>query len=292
MKKLLIAILAAGLVGCVTVKDKKAETVKAKTKAKTVKVKSLIDCENPKVWKTKAKFNTKIKRSGKYSFETFGKYPTRTDYKNFIPVDPKKTYVLTSYMRSLDPKQPASGYMGLYMFDKNKKLIAYNQVAVIKGTESELVVPAAKGSKEIIIKKNPKCLKLKHWAVAFNAKDKYADLPSYDLSPRGKEMKVDGDKIKLTLRSPLKKAYKAGTKVRMHSPWGAPFYWGAQGWMPGEWKKFTVTMTGIAPYGVSNKKFWKGTKYVKPFIWFGNWNRKPKKDARLLVDDFTFTESQ
>ena len=288
MKKLLIAIFAAGLVGCVTVKDKKAQTVKCK-KAQT---KNLINCENPKAWKTKAKLNTKIKRSGKYSFETFGKYPTRTDFKKFIPIDPKKTYVLTSYMRSLDPKQPASGYMGLYMFDKNKKLIAYNKVAVYAGTESELVAPALKGSKEIIIKKNDKCLKLKHWSVAFNAKAKYADLPNFDLSPKGKIMKVDGDKIKLTLRSPLKKDYKAGTKIRMHSPWGAPFYWAAQGWMPGEWKKFTVTMKGIAPYGVSNKQFWKGTKYVKPFVWFANYNRIPKAGAKLLIDDFTFTESK
>ena len=287
MKKIIIAILAAGLVGCVTVKDKKIETVKCKKG----QVKNLIDCENPKLWKTKAKLNTEIKRSGKYSFETFGKYPTRTDFKKFIPVDPKKTYVLTSYMRSLAPKQPASGYMGLYMFDKNKKLIGYNQVAVYAGTESELIAPALKGSKEIIIKKNDKCLKLKYWAVAFNAKDKYADLPNSDLSPKGKTIKADGDKIKLTLLSPLKKDYKAGTKIRIHSPWGTPFYWGAQGWMPGEWKKFTVTLKGIAPYGVSNKHFWKGTKYVKPFIWFGNWNRRPKAGARLLVDDFTFTES-
>ena len=40
-------------------------------------------------------------------------------------------------MRSLDPKQPASGYTGLYMFAKNKKLIAYNQVAVFTGTASQ-----------------------------------------------------------------------------------------------------------------------------------------------------------
>jgi len=289
MKKILIAILAAGLVGCASVKEKKA--VKPKP-AKCKKTINLIDCENPKAWKTKAKLNTKIKRSGKYSFETFGKYPTRTDFRRLIPIDPVKTYTLTCYMRSLDPKQPASGYMGLYMYDKNKRLIAYNKVAVYAGTESELVAPAAKGSKEIIIKKNDKCLKIKNWLVAFNVQKNYADLPNFDLSPRGKEMKVDGDKIKLTLRSPLKKDYKTGTKIRIHSPWSAPFYWAAQGWMPGEWKKFSVSMKGIANHGVSNKKFWKGTKYVKPFIWFGNWDRKPKAGARLLVDDFSFTESK
>jgi hypothetical protein len=49
-------------------------------------------------------------------------------------------------------------------------------------------------------------------------------------------------------------------------------------------------LTGTADYGVSKTQFWKGTKYVKPFIRFGNWDRRPKRGAVLLVDDFTFTE--
>ena len=274
MKRLLLAIITAVLfAGCVNINK-------------------LIDCENPKAWDTDAKLNTQIKRSGKYSFETFGKYPTKTIFKNFIPINPKKTYTLTCYMRSLDPKQPASGYMGLYMYDKDKKLIAYNQVRVMEGTESELLQPAIKGSTVIIIKNNPKCIKAKNWRIAFNAKDKYADLPSYDLSPRGKTIKVAGNKLKLILRSPLEKAYEAGTKIRLHSTWGAPFYWGAKGWMPGKWKKFTVIMKGISTHGTTSDQFWKGTKYVKPFIWFGNWNKIPKAEARLLIDDFTFTESK
>jgi hypothetical protein len=291
MKKILVLILAAGLVGCNTVKNEKKQVVKSKL-AVTKSV-NLIDCENPKKWTGKVLLNKKVKRNGKFSFESFGKYPTKTDFKTFILVDPKKTYTLTCYMRSLDSKKPASGYMGLSMYDKNKKLIAYNQVAVYLGTESELLVPATKGSKEIIIKKTAKCAKArKHWKIAFNAKAKYADLPNSDLSPKGESMKIEGNKIKLTLKSPLKKDYKAGTKVRMHSPWGPPFYWAAKGWMPGEWKKFSVTMKGIATHGVPMDKFWKGTKYVKPFFWFGNWDRIPKPEARLLVDDFTFTESK
>jgi len=289
MKKLLLAILAAGLVGCVTTDDKKA--VKP-VKTKVTKTRNLIDCENPKAWDTKAKLNTKIKRSGKYSFETFGKYPTRTNFVRFIQIDPEKTYTLTCYMRSLDAKKPASAYMGLYMYDKNKKLISIMHVKNFAGAESELVVPAVKGAKQIIIKKNPKCLKIKNWRIAFNAKAKYEDMPNSDLSPRGKNIKTSGNNIKLTLRAPLEKAYKAGTKIRLHSTWGAPFYWAAKGWMPGDWKKFSVTLKGIAQNGTPNNKFWKGTKYVKPFIWFGNWNRIPKPGAKLLVDDFTFTESE
>jgi hypothetical protein len=276
IKKTLTAMLITVLLSSVTAKD--------------IKKVNLIDCENPGDWTGKVLLNKKIKRNGEYSFESFGKYPTSTEYKKFIPIDPAKTYTLTCYLRSLDPENPASAFMGVYMFDKNKQRININNVAVIKGTESELTAPAVKGSKEIIVKKNPKYLKFKHWAVAFNAQTNYSDLPNFDLSSRGKAMKVEGDKIILILRSPLKKSYQAGTRIRLHSPWGAPFYWVAQGWMPGEWKKFSTTMKGIADYGTPRNRFWKGTKYVKPFVWFGNYNKKPKPGAKLLIDDFTFVK--
>lgn len=276
MKKLLAGIFVTGVVGSVVAQNEKSE--------------NLIDCENVTEWTGKVLLNKKIKRNGEFSFETFGKYQTKTVFKEFIPVDPESTYTLTCYMRSLDPKQPASGYMGLYMYDEKKRLIAYNKVAFYPGTDSELVALAAKGSKEIVIKKNTKYLKYKDWVVAFNAKKNYADQPNFDLSPRGKDIIVDGDNLKLTLRFPLKKDYKAGTKIRLHSPWGAPFYWAAQGWMPGEWKKFSVTLKGIANSGTPQDKFWSGTKYVKPFFWFANFSRIPKPGARLLVDDFSFVK--
>jgi hypothetical protein len=50
-------------------------------------------------------------------------------------------------------------------------------------------------------------------------------------------------------------------------------------------------MHGIAKSGTPIDKFWAGTKYVRVFVWFGNWNRKPEKGAKLLVDDIKFTES-
>lgn len=278
MKKLLVITLTTCLLGSLTAQDKCSV--------------DLIDCENPAEWAGKVLLNKKIKRSGQFSFETFGKYPTKTDFKKFIPINPDSTYTLTCYMRSLDPKQPASGYMGLYMYDKNKKLISIDTVFAYAGTESELTMPATKGTKEIVIKNNAKCLKYKVWKVAFNVKDNYADLPNFDLSPRVQTIISDGDNLKLTLFSSLKKDYKVGTKIRLHSPWSMPFYWAAKGWMTGEWKKFSITLKGIASSNIPKDKFWKGTKYVKPFVWFGNWDRKPKPGARLLIDDFSFVESK
>jgi hypothetical protein len=51
-------------------------------------------------------------------------------------------------------------------------------------------------------------------------------------------------------------------------------------------------LQGISKFGTPANQFWKGTKYVKPFFDFGNWDRIPPKGARLLVDDITFTKSR
>jgi hypothetical protein len=69
-------------------------------------------------------------------------------------------------------------------------------------------------------------------------------------------------------------------------------YYLVSGWMPaGNGKDFTVKLQGINDKpGTGREKFWKGTKYVRPFVWFGNWNRVPGKDARLLVDGLSFEE--
>lgn len=254
---------------------------------------NLIDCENPLLWTGKVILNKKIKRTGEFSFESFGKYPTTTVFKEFIPVNPEKTYTLSCYMRSLDPQKLASANMGLQMYDKNKKLIGMHNVRFYPGTESELLFPAKKGDKKLIVKANKEQLKYKSgWVVAFNVKENYEDLPNFNISPKGNNIIPNKKENILVLTYPIRQAYKAGTKIRLHYPYGPVFFWAAEGWMPAEWKRFSITLKGLSDYGTPKKHFWKGTKFVKPFFWFGNWNRRPAPEARLLVDDFSFVESK
>lgn len=249
----------------------------------------LVNCENPSEWTGRVILNREYKRSGEFSFETSGPgYPVKTEYKELIPIDVDGMYVMTCYMRSLDSENPASGYMGLYMFDKDKNPIYQNAVEVLADTESELIGRVDEGSDFLLVKKNMNYLTQEHCVVAFNVKDYYLDLPNHDLSPKVKAIEFGGDHLIIRLRSPLKKSYSVGTRIRLHTQWRAPFYWAAEGWMPDKWKKFSVTLNGISDFGTSDKKFWKGTAYVKPFIWFGNWNRKPKAGAKLLIDDIRF----
>lgn len=239
-------------------------------------------------WIGMVKLNTDVKRSGDSSFELYGKYPTELISSRMFPIDMDKTYVLSAWLRSLNADSPASASFGMRMYDKDKHPIVIANVCVRPGTETTLSADAAQGATELLVTKNPEWLKTQYSAIAFNIQDNYQDLPNFNVSPQVEKMVDEENQYRVILKGPLKKDYPAGTKIRLHAPWGAPFYWVAQDWIPAEWKEFSTTMKGEAQSGTPTDKFWKGTKYVRIFVWFGNYNRIPKQDARLLVDDIRF----
>ncbi len=250
----------------------------------------LVDSNDPSQWEGLVVVNSQITHSKENSFELFGKYATELTTKRMIPIDMKKTYTLSAWLRTLDPNIPACGNIGLRMYDKDKREIKIAHVNAFVGTESKLVSDALKGAKEFFIEKNPIYLEIKTVSVAFNAKDDYSDLPNYNLSPRVSKIVDNGENYKVILSAPMPKSYKAGTKIRLHQPWGAPLYWLKMGWYPPEWTNVTNTMKGEAVFGTPIDKFWHGTKYVRVFVWFGNWNLKPKDGAKLLVSDIDFIQ--
>lgn len=252
----------------------------------------LINQEKAESWTGKVEYSEEYARGKGPCFVLYGKYPTPLTYKEFIPVDPEKTYIYKVSFRTLDPEFPASGYMGLQLYDAQKRSIGHCHVQVYSNTASE-VVSARKGDNFMIVKMIKGYEKLKYTAVAFNVKDDFSDIPNFDISPQCGKMAPDKDgNLYIELKGKLKKDYPAGTPVRLHSPWSPSMYYLASGWMPaGDGKDFTVILKGVMDKpGLSSKIFWKGTKYIRPFVWFGNWNRRPKQGAKLLIDGFSLEE--
>ena len=257
---------------------------------RSAQARDLVNDEDPAAWEGMVKVNAEVKRAGAGSFELFGEYTTSLIAKEFIPVAPDKTYVLSSWLRSLAEQPPASANFGLRMYDKDKRPIHINNVSVCPNTATKLAVAAAPGATELLLVRPAGFVAPEFSTVAFHATDDFSDLPNFDLSPEVTTLAEEGDRVRLTLKAPLEKDYPAGTPVRLHSPWGAPCYWIADGWLPTDWKEFTTTFRGEARTGTSIDQFWRGTRYVRPFVWFGNYNRTPKSGARLLADDIRFTE--
>ncbi len=250
---------------------------------------TLLDSNHPGSLSGFVKVNKKFSESGKICFELYGKYPTELIAAKYIPVEPDKSYRVSVRLRSLSSSLPASAYLGLRMYDKKHREMRMVHVKTFPNTDTYLTVAAKAGSKELFVAKKSIWPKIKACVVTFNIKNDYSDLPNFDFSPRIAQVIDHGRDYRVTLTAPLGRSYPRGTKVRLQSPWGAPLYDLAEGWIPAQWKEFSAKLSGIVKHGAPKTKFWSGTKYVKPFIWFGNWNRKPKKGAKLLVEDFKFT---
>ncbi|MBE6406118.1 MAG: hypothetical protein E7040_08865 [Lentisphaerae bacterium] len=253
----------------------------------------VVDQENPKNWSGKVEYSREHARNNGPCFVLYGGYPTPLIYNKMFRIDPAKTYIFKAKFRSLDAALPASAYMGFELFDAQKRRMQYFHVVTVDLKYSE-VVSAKKGDKFMIVKMISDFQKIKNKRAAFNAKEDFSDIPNMDLAPTcSKVEKTTDGNVRMELKSVLKKDYPAGTKIRFHAPYGPPMYYLTSGWMPaGEGKECTVVLSGISDKpGATSKQFWKGAVYARPFIWFGNWNRIPKKGAKLLVDGFSLVET-
>ena len=165
----------------------------------------MTNVDKAETWKGKVEFAPEHARGKGPCFVLYGKYPTPLVYKEFIPVEPDKTYVYKVNFRTLDPELPDSGYMGLELYDENKHIIGHYNVQAYKDTESE-VVSACKGDKFLTVKMIKNYEKIKYSAVAFNVKKDYSDLPNYDISPQCSKMIPDKDgNLRIELKAKLTK---------------------------------------------------------------------------------------
>ena len=202
----------------------------------------IVNQDDPKQWTGKVEFSPEYARNKGPCFVLYGSYPTPLVYNRFIPVNPQKSYIFKVNFRTLDPALPASGYMGFELYNAQKRKLTFQNVVSVDLNYSE-VVSAGKGDKFLIIKMIPKYEKIKNLKVAFHAREDYSDIPNFDLSATCKKVEKNADgTLRLELEKSLKKDYPAGTKIRFHSPYGAPMYYLTSGWMPaGDGKECTVS---------------------------------------------------
>lgn len=247
------------------------------------------DAATVKKWGKDIAQNTEDKVSGKSSFQ-IDKKTIRAISPGYIEIDPEKTYKLSGSFKSAG-KDKGRCYFGLMMYNDKKRGISRNYLTYRAGTQTKLAEEAKAGDKVIKLADCSKWL-LKHprTLLAFGAKEDFSDLPNTDLSPSVTKIEKQGDVYEVTLKSPLKKNYPAGTEVRQHFRSGGYQYCAASNkQVPKEWTKYSGTVKGINPKGLSNKQFWPGTKYVRVII-FANYGAKKDEDCKTLFDDIVFEE--
>ncbi len=226
-------------------------------------------------------------KSGKHAFSL--KVKRENVLEPLIPVEMGRAYHLSATMRSVDGKKPASANFGIMMYDAEKRLIGLCHVGAKEGTQTKLLKPLEAGSREAWLEKKGEWLKpAKNYRIALNVMEDFSDLPNFALSPRIEEMEETAEGWKVTFREPVENAYPAGTAVRQHSAFRQGLYWVANEWVPTEWTTYSTTLKGEAVSGTPKDQFWKGTRYVRVMVRFGNWDRVPEEGAELLVDEISF----
>jgi len=211
---------------------------------------------------------------GAKCFEVTGH--THAISQELIEVDAQSKYILSGMLKSGNEK-PNKVYVGLALFDKNKRGIDSTSVSVLPKSETVLAADAKKGAKVITVKEAPgwdALLKAKRLMVVFDVDNsgKYNDLPNFNYyEVKGLESKDDG--VEVMLGKALAKDFAAGTNLRAHSKSGQLMYAFTANKNFGDWTKFSGTIKPEIKYGAPGSTFWPNTKYVKAFI-LANWGQK------------------
>ena len=180
----------------------------------------------------------------------------------FKPVkhDPTAKYTLTFEAKQNGDTKAFPLYGGFYCYDKNGRLISHESVYHNPASLTELVKDANVGDTSITVKDGSKWRK--DTQIAFNAKEDKSDLPNYDLAKYTTKVEKQGDVWVISFSKPLKKAYAAGTKVRLHMS-GGYIYTSSAKSATADWKTYTGTIEG--------KYIWVGSVTVRPILML-NWN--------------------
>jgi hypothetical protein len=210
--------------------------------------------------------------------------------KAFIPVEPGKKYTLSGTFKSLG-KKPSKVYYGFKCYDKDKKWISSLHSNVMTGSATVLAADCKKGDKKIVVKANKKWAK--NYAVAFNAKDDFSDLPNREIVYKITKVTPleGGENVEVELSAAVAKDYPAGTKVRTHtSRYGTYIYTTVCGAaLPGTWKTYEETAVLGKPGEMSFKHFRPGTAFVV-VIMLSNYRKDD--DEKMAFTDLTLKVSE
>ena len=213
--------------------------------------------------------------------------PSIARARDWIEVDPSKTYELSGYFRSLNPKQPSRMLLDIRFYDADKQAIRPRTVRPVSSV-SPLLADAPEGATSITVAKADWPKKAPLQALAFNAKEDLSDLPNSNFAGFSELRRTDAG-IVIELAKPLDRAYPAGTGVRLHLYMNHPRI--ATNAVPEQWTRYAFMFNSRPLPKVGNRNaIWPGTKYMGVTI-LHQYAGYPKKlpegeePPQLLFDD-------
>lgn len=204
-------------------------------------------------------------------------------------VNKGKTYTISGEFRSTDAsKTGARLLIGFSPLTADGKVISATSVMMANTQLGELAEAAAPGAKQIKVK-NVSAWKINSaiFQVAFNAKADFSDLPNFDLSPKliHGALAVDANGVAtLKFKTPLTKAYPAGTRIRLHRAGDYYLFVGLKTnpkKLTTEWQRFYGQVSGKGGPGI--RVWYPGTAKAYAAI-------LPLNAGRIEIRDLQVTE--
>lgn len=187
----------------------------------------------------------------------------------FIPVDATSQYKLSAMIKSGNEKVN-NVYVGLNLFDENKRMISSTAVSPVEQTETTLEEDITRG-KTVVKVKDASSWEPVLWeerlTIVFDVDDsgEYRDLPNSQYYKVEKLVKKQGY-WEATLDRPLGANYKSGVKVRAHLRSGHFMYVFSGKENFSDWTKIEGVVEPVVKSGAPRSTFWAGTKYVQVLI--------------------------
>lgn len=246
--------------------------------------------DTPEGWTGTLTVSPDQPHEGTRSFSVTGMQAIRST--DFIEVNADTVYHIRGWFRSAGAKG-SRVYFGFDLYDADKKPIAPLDVNPLPGTDTTLAEPCVKTDTVI------KVADASAWkvgplgAVAFDTDDSgsYTDLPNRRHGGKG-IVKIENMQThwEVHLNRACGQEFAAGAKVRQHESGPSSIYNPAKNVaVPETWTVYEGKVGGMTRIGVSESKWWRGTRYVRVLI-LANWNQPKDDPAVLQFDDIAVTD--
>lgn len=131
-----------------------------------------------------------------------------------LPIEATGTYLFEGKLSLPEATKKSKVYFGVACYDASDRMIQGANAKPVEGSESVLLADAPAGSRQLLVEDSSKWLRRSGSVVAFNCLENYSDLPNFDLSPSVTHIEKEDKGWTVTLRSPLRKTFAAGNKIR------------------------------------------------------------------------------
>ncbi len=225
---------------------------------------------------------SKLKLEQKADGALSGAGPMVLTTKDFIVIDPVRRYSLSGTFRKVSGENVPL-YFGFQLYDKNGREFNLAQVNAVRGTDTELAEPLAKGGRVLKITDGSRWNNVAGKRIVWNTDPSFSDLPNFNvLGIEIESVKQEDRSWTVTLKTPVSAALPAGTKLRLHQP-GGTLYYDVIRDLGADWKTIRGVSKGIdTKPGIRGSIFPVGTFKVKLLLIL---NLGKKEDAVTEIKD-------